>query len=162
MGPPPGPNADRPGPDRPGPTSPTALDPLVAINAPDKPLYSKVLAVPKYRDQFIANLKTLARESLNWSELGPLVDSQAKLIGPIVKTETRSLTTYERFQAAVGLTDIGDTDGGEDNSQPKPGLRQNDAPRGGGPPPRGPGQTIPLKTFIEGRSEFLLNYDPRS
>lgn len=120
--------------------SSVALDPLVAMNSPDKPLYSKVLAVPKYREQFLANLKTLADQSLNWSKLQPLIESQVNLIEPIVKGETHSLTTHQRFLAMTS---------GDDRPV---ALTPAES--------RGPRNAPSLKSFIEGRSEFLLNYEP--
>ncbi|MEM0927333.1 MAG: spore coat protein CotH, partial [Planctomycetota bacterium] len=63
----------------------TGLDPLVAITDRDKPLRSKVLAVPKYREQYLSNLRTLADRSLRWENIGPLIESHAALIEDSVK-----------------------------------------------------------------------------
>ncbi|TWT68698.1 CotH kinase family protein [Crateriforma conspicua] len=121
-----------------GESSPVGLDPFTAMSDADKPLYSKVLAVPAYRDQFLANLETLANESLNWETLEPFVQSQLQLITPVVKTETHSLTTYERFVAT--------TSGEADQKQELE------------PEQRGPRNRPTLKDFAQGRSQYLLRY----
>ncbi|MEO8270324.1 MAG: CotH kinase family protein, partial [Aureliella sp.] len=51
---------------------PLELDPLIGMDDPSKPLRSKVLAVPQYREKYLANLSTLAEKCLDWNELGPL------------------------------------------------------------------------------------------
>ncbi|MEM6469861.1 MAG: CotH kinase family protein, partial [Planctomycetota bacterium] len=77
------------------------LDPFVSMTDRDKPLRSKLLAVPKYREQYLQNLKTLAQNSLNWTKLGPVIEAHAKLIDESVKSETRSMTSYQAFSSSV-------------------------------------------------------------
>ena len=91
-------------------TSPLELDPLIGMDDVDKPLRSKVLAVPSYREKYLANVRKIAEESLDWSNIGPFIQSQANLIDEAVKTETRKLGSYEAFQAAVttGLKEFAD------------------------------------------------------
>lgn len=120
-----------------GSASPTGLDPLVAIRDRDKPLRSKLLAVPEYREQYLQNLKTLAEKSLNWETLGPIVASQAELLNESVKEETRGLSSYEAFVAATAA------------KEPSESEEQRF-----GPP------TLSLKQFIDGRHQFLINYKP--
>ncbi len=82
-------------------SSPVELDPLVGLDDPSKPLRSKVLAVPKYREQYLRNIRELAEKSLDWNSLGPFVTRAASLIDEAVKTETRKLGSYEAFVAAT-------------------------------------------------------------
>ena len=42
-----------------------------ASTTPRKPLRSKVLAVPALRAKYLANVRTIAEESLDWKKLGP-------------------------------------------------------------------------------------------
>lgn len=79
-----------------------ALDPLVGLNDSTKPLRSKLLAVPKYREQYLCNVRTLAEQWLDWNQLGPVVDSYADVIAKEVPHDTRKLSTTEAFLEAVG------------------------------------------------------------
>lgn len=103
-----------------------------------KPLRSKVLAVPEYRERYLSNVRTLAETSLDWNRLGPFVASQAELIDSAVKAETRKLGTYEAFRAAVDTTH-------SSSSSTKP----TEFHGGHG--------SMNLKEFADGRRDFLLN-----
>jgi hypothetical protein len=65
------------------------------------PLLSKLLAVPELREQYLDNVKTIARDSLNWSKLEPLVKAIGQELEPHVKEDTRKLSSYEAFQTAT-------------------------------------------------------------
>ncbi|MCM2374996.1 CotH kinase family protein [Aporhodopirellula aestuarii] len=110
------------------------LDPLIGLNDASKPLRSKVLAVPKYREQYLSNLRQLADESLDWTKIGPFVQQQASLIDEAVKTETRKLGSYEAFVAATSETHA---------------STENAEPRGGH-------GAMNLKEFADGRRAYLL------
>lgn len=111
---------------------------MVAIDDPSKPLRSKVLAVPKYRAQYLANLKQLAADSLDWNKLGPLANSLAELIGDEIKQETRGIVSYEAFVATTSEA-AGDVGAAE--------------------PVAGPGPVrMTLKDFVNARREYLLKY----
>ena len=132
------PEGNRPGGSMTGPASQAGLDPMIAIQDRDKPLRSKILAVPKYRQQYLTNLKTLAEKSLNWETLGPLVMSHAKLLDKSVKAETRSRSTYEAFVEATAVK----------------ATTASGQPQRFGPP------RMALKQWIDGRHQFLLEYRP--
>lgn len=123
---------------RPEQAGPTNLDPLVAIDDADKPLRSKVLAVPEYRERYLANLRTLAEESLDWDKLQPFIKSQTDLIGDVVQTETHALSSHERFAA---MTSPSSETGSPDHRR------------------AGPRGSINLKDFLDGRREYLLKYE---
>ena len=76
------------------------LDPFHGMDDPGKPLRSRLLQVPAFRKQYIANLKTLADE-LAWENLGPVVARNRELIGELVKLDTRKLVTTEAFERAT-------------------------------------------------------------
>jgi hypothetical protein len=114
------------------------LDPLTGIDDPSKPLRSRVLAVPRYREAYLEKIRQIAEEALDWQRLGPFVDSQLRLIDPLVKSDTRKLGTYEAF---VALT-RSDSAAVEDH-------------RGG----RGGHGAINLKQFCDGRRDYLLSRD---
>lgn len=118
--------------------SPLELDPLIGLDDPSKPLRSKILAVPQYRAQYLANLRELADKSLDWNQLGPFVAQQVALIDREIKTETRKLGSYEAFVAATS-PEV------KDVSQ----ARAADGPRGGH-------GSMNLREFAEGRRAYLL------
>ncbi|TWU03428.1 CotH kinase family protein [Neorhodopirellula pilleata] len=117
-------------------TAPLELDPMIAAEDSDKPLRSKVLAVPKYREQYLANVRQIAEESLDWNNIGPFVQTQANLIDDAVKTETRKLGSYESFRSAVSSAVIK-----KEDETVQPG--------------RGHG-SMNLKEFFDGRRAYLL------
>lgn len=77
-------------------TEPGQLDPLIGLDDPQKPLRSKILAVPSLRKRYLEKVRVIA-EDLNWKELGPVVEQYRQLIVKEVKLDTRKLGTYENF-----------------------------------------------------------------
>ncbi len=123
-----------PHPDMPAPLE---LDPLIGIDDPSKPLRSKVLAVPAYREQYLVNIRKIAETDLDWNNIGPFVAAQETLIGDAIKTETRKLGTYEAFVAAVRPKTIAST------TSPPTEFR-------------GGHGSMNLKEFADGRRKFLM------
>jgi spore coat protein CotH len=107
------------------------LEPLVGLTDASKPLRSKLLAVPEFKKQYLENVRTIARDWLDWNKLGPLVDGYSQLIGKEVEADTRKLTSYAAFQQTVSAA--------TDNATPE-----------------GRGRTS-LKAFAEQRRKYLLN-----
>ena len=111
------------------------LDPLIAANDPNKPLISKLLAVPSLRARYLSYVRDVAEKWLDWSKLGPLAEQYQSLIAADVRADTRKLDSTEDF--TKGLTeDI----------------------RGSGFGGPGGGGTIGLKNFVEQRRAYLLKY----
>ncbi|MSR31755.1 MAG: spore coat protein CotH [Gemmataceae bacterium] len=109
----------------------TDLDPLLGLTDQRKPLRSKILAVPSLRARYLQKIKAIAEKALSWENLGPLVKQFRDLIEPVVATETRGLASLDAFRNATG-----------DQANPStPG-----------------GRSMPLKTFIEQRQKYLLQY----
>src|SRR5690606_6214559 len=73
------------------------LDPLTGMDDAAKPLRSRLLAVPSLRDRYLEKVRTIARDDLDWKNLGPVVAAWRELIGPGIATETRGLVTAEQF-----------------------------------------------------------------
>ncbi|HYH67894.1 MAG TPA: hypothetical protein VD866_24570, partial [Urbifossiella sp.] len=105
------------------------LDPLVALNDPQKPLRSKVLAVPALKAKYLGCVKAIAADALDWNKLGPVVSARRALIADEVKQETRALDGYAAFERATA-----------------------DAPSAGG------GRGMSLRAFADARRTFLLNH----
>lgn len=79
------------------------LDPLIGLDDSTKPLRSKLLAVPKLREQYLRNVRAIAEHSLDWTELGPDVAVLSSRIADDVKADTRKLSSWEEFISSVGL-----------------------------------------------------------
>ena len=65
------------------------------------PLRSRLLAVPELRARYLQYVEQIAKESLNWRKLGPVVEGYRDLIDPLVKADTRKTTSYEAFEMAT-------------------------------------------------------------
>jgi len=111
------------------------IDPLIGMDDARKPLRSKVLAVPSLRAKYLEHVKTIAEESLDWKNLGPVVAQYRALIEKEVETDTRKLEPFEAFQRATADT----------------------AEAGGEPGGRGP-RSVPLRAFADQRRAYLLKY----
>jgi hypothetical protein len=74
------------------------------------PLRSRLLAIPELRERYLKYVNQIADESLAWSKLGPVVEGYRDLIEPLVKADTRKLSTNEAFLAATSsdLKETGD------------------------------------------------------
>ncbi len=104
------------------------LDPLAIVDNPRMPLHSKLLAVPKFRQQYLANVREIAERQLDWNYLGPLVKEYRTLIEDDVKADTRKLSSTDAFFAATA-------------DKPEPNQT---------------GRTMPLRSFADQRREYLL------
>jgi len=77
------------------------LDPLIGLEDSTKPLRSRLLAVPSLRARYLAHVRTIAEEHLDWSRLQPIVDSYVELIDQAVESDPKKLSSYEAFRQAV-------------------------------------------------------------
>ena len=77
------------------------LEPLVDIDNERMPLRSRLLAVPELRERYLEYVKAIATNSLDWQELGPVVDGYRGLISPVVKQDTRMSNSFEAFNQAT-------------------------------------------------------------
>jgi hypothetical protein len=74
------------------------LDPLIGLDDAKKPLRSRVLAVPSLRERYLAHVRTIAEESLDWAKLGPLVAQYRTLIEKEIAADTRKLSSFATFR----------------------------------------------------------------
>ena len=110
------------------------LDPLIAARDTNKPLLSKLLAVPSLRARYLGYVRDIADRWLDWGKLGPLVWQYQALIAEEVKLDTRKLYSYEAF--VQGL---------EGNAPAKAGVA-------------GGLETSNMKNFAEKRRAYLLDH----
>jgi hypothetical protein len=73
------------------------LDPLVNANDANKPLISKLLAVPSLRARYLGFVRDIAATWLDWKKLGPIAQEHHSLIAAEVKADTRKLDSTEDF-----------------------------------------------------------------
>lgn len=106
------------------------LDPLIGMEDARKPLRSRLLAVPSLKARYLEFVRTIARDSLDWNKLGPLVAQHRALIEKEIEIDTRKLTSYAAFKQAVAdIIDVKEKKGGES-----------------------------LRGFADGRRQYLLNH----
>ena len=91
---------------------------------------------PALKAKYLANMRTIAEDSLDWKKLGPVVADFRKLIEKEVEADTRKLDSFETFKR--NTDDSGTASG---------------APMG-----RGFGQGMNLRAFAEQRQKYLLNH----
>ncbi|MCA9072447.1 MAG: hypothetical protein KDA84_26165, partial [Planctomycetaceae bacterium] len=88
----------------------------------------KLLAVPELRARYLANVREIAEESLDWKTLGPQIAKMRKQILTDVKADTRKLASFDEFLAATATS----------------------------PPEKEQSRHMPLRTFAEKRRAYLL------
>ena len=107
------------------------LDPLVNVTDARKPLRSKLLVVPALRAKYLANIRQIATESLDWKTLGPVVAGYRSLIHAEVKADTRKLESFEAFERTTADKPTGTATSSHE---------------------------FPLRKFADDRRKFLLDY----
>jgi len=109
------------------------LDPLAGSTDAGKPLLHRLLAVPGLKARYLAHIRALAEEWLDWKKLGPIAARYQGLVAEEVKADTRKLSSFEAFRK--GLSEDVEQEGF-----------------------RGPERALSLKNFAEQRRAFLLNH----
>lgn len=74
------------------------LDPLSGLDDTSKPLRSRLLKVPALRKRYLELVREIARDHLDWKNLGPMVAAFRKVAEPELELDTRKLTPFETFQ----------------------------------------------------------------
>ncbi|MDB6154797.1 MAG: cotH [Chthoniobacteraceae bacterium] len=115
------------------------LDPLIGMDDAKKPLRSRLLAVPALQSRYLAHVRTIAQDSLDWTRLGPIVAQYRALIEKELELDTRKLSTFAGFQKATA-------------DMPEPAPVADAAP-----PRRGP-ESMSLRAFADQRRAYLLNF----
>lgn len=75
------------------------LDPLFGVGEDNKPLL-RILENPGLQARYLAHVKTIAEDWLNWGKAGPVIESYKELIQEDVRLDTRHEETYEQFLAS--------------------------------------------------------------
>lgn len=73
------------------------LHPLTWAADPDRPLFTKLLAVPSFRARYVGYLEEISKTWLNWEKLGPVAKEAHQSIAREVERETHRTFSYARF-----------------------------------------------------------------
>jgi hypothetical protein len=73
------------------------LSPMVGLDDEAKPLRSKLLAVPEWRERYLGYVHDIAQRWLDWQVLKPMVAEWQALIEADVKSDTRKIYSTEAF-----------------------------------------------------------------
>lgn len=65
------------------------------------PLLNRMLAVPAWRQRYLAHLRTIMEQSINPSVAHPIIDNLAKKIDPLVRTDPQALYNYSSFTSGL-------------------------------------------------------------
>ena len=76
-------------------------EPLTTLDDPNKALRQKLLAVPQWRQKYLAYMGDIAEKWLDWNRLGALVARYEKLIAVDVAQDTRKLDSTEAFTLGI-------------------------------------------------------------
>ena len=112
------------------------LSPVSQENDMMRPVISRLLAIPHLRARYLAHIRTIVNEWLDWEVLQPIITEYQSLVDAEVRADDKKLYAYEAF----ATSHIKDQGGGEG--------------RGG----RGRRATPSFKRFVEERAEYLLNH----
>jgi hypothetical protein len=119
------------------PSSDPMLTPLAHEDNPRLPVISRLLAIPHIRARYLAHMKTIVREWLDWNVLGPIIAEYQSLIADEVKADGKKLYSYDSFAYSLS----------QDSGSPGGGSGRFDrfvAPS--------------FKSFVTERREFLLSH----
>ena len=114
------------------------LSPVSQENDMMRPVISRLFAIPHLRARYLAHIRTIADEWLDWDVLQPIIAEYQSLVDTEVKADDKKLYAYEAFATSQTKDQGGGGGGG----------------RGG----RGGRSTPSFKRFVEERAEYLLNH----
>ena len=153
------------------------LDPLMHADSDERPLIQKLMAVPHLRERYLAHIRTITNEWLDWKTIGPIVDAYQELLDAEVQADDKKLYSYEAFASCATKDFTGGEMFGPPGGFPMPpggvGMPfSGDGPplspadggmdqgRGFGRGRRGPGARVTpgFKRFVEERHDYLLGH----
>ena len=124
------------------------LSPVAQESDEMRPVIHRLLSIPRLRARYLAHIRTILEEWLDWEVLAPIIEEYQSLIHAEVKADDKKLYSYEAF----ATSHIKDQSRGGGFGPPG-GFGVQGGRRG-----RGPGMTPSFKRFVDERREFLLNH----
>jgi len=112
------------------PSSDPMLSPVGHEDNDSLPVISRLLAVPRLRARYLAHVRTIVDQWLDWSVLAPIIREYRALIAEEVRADDKKLYSYEDFLGSLA----GDSGG------------------------YGWYRTPSFKSFVSERREFLLGH----
>ncbi len=106
------------------------LTPVALADDDSRPVIHRLLSIPHLRARYLAHVRTIVNESLNWERLAPIIERYQTLIAEEVKADAKKLYSYEAF--IRGHVEDQTREG------PPGGGPPGGGPFGGGPPGQGP------------------------
>jgi hypothetical protein len=91
-----------------GPGGGSGVDPLAQVESKVRPITRRLLGVASLRARYLAHVRTIATEWLDWKSLGPVFEDYRSLIAEDVLADTRNLSTFGEFFDS----DVGQASGG--------------------------------------------------
>ena len=82
------------------------LSPTTHAENPMRPVISRLLGIPKWKARYIAHVRTVVDEWLDWEVLEPVIKEYHAIIDSEVQKDDKKLYDYSRFEESV------DGDGG--------------------------------------------------
>lgn len=82
-------------------TNDTNLSPVYGETLAIRPLISRLLAVPELRQRYLAHVRTIMNESLDWTVLEKKVTAYQALIGEEVAADTKKLSTNAQYASSA-------------------------------------------------------------
>jgi spore coat protein CotH len=73
------------------------LSPLVNEGNANRPLASKLFAVPALKAKYLGYVRQIAQKDLDWANLGPKIVRNRAVIEADVKRDTKKMSTFEDF-----------------------------------------------------------------
>jgi hypothetical protein len=101
------------------------LSPFEGKGNSELPLASRLLENPRLRARYVAHVRTLRDQWLDWENIGPVIEKYHNLISEEVARDARKLYPSQAFDDSIDINGTG--------RRPTPGLRR----------------------FVEGRREYL-------
>lgn len=89
------------------PSSDPMLSPVGHEDNSSLPVISRLLALPHLRARYLAHLRTIVDQWLDWKVLGPIIEEYHTLIAGEVQRDDKKLYSYEDFLDSVAETSDG-------------------------------------------------------
>jgi hypothetical protein len=67
------------------------------------PLLNKMLAVPIWRQRYLAHLRTIIAEQFNPTTAFPIIDNYKAMIDPLVQADPKKLYSYAQFNSEINV-----------------------------------------------------------
>ena len=75
------------------------MSPFAGEEREEFPLINRLLANPRLRARYVAHVRTIANQWLDWKVIGPVIEDYRALIDKEIDADTRKLSSYAEFVA---------------------------------------------------------------